>query len=62
MLIQIDVKLQQNQTVQISITEDPMSKQPLNFYDIQNQIVSQLNQHKVSFEESSKKEGSDKKE
>jgi hypothetical protein len=58
-LIVIDVKLQK-ETVQIKITEDPQAAQRLNFYDIQKQIVYQLNKYKSQFDESSRKEGDTK--
>lgn len=58
-LIIIDVKLQK-ETVQIKITEDPQAAQRLNFYDIQKQIVYQLNKYKSQFDESGRKEGDTK--
>lgn len=40
-LIQINIKFA-TKTVTLKITEDPKSKWPLNFYDIQNQIFDQF--------------------
>jgi hypothetical protein len=40
-LIQIDIKFA-SKTVTLKITEDLSSQWPLNFYDIQNQILNQF--------------------
>ena len=55
-LVHIVIKISATTDVTIQITEDPSSIQPLNFYDIQNQIVTQLNEHKDSFNGAIKKD------
>ena len=48
-LIDISIKLKQNQDINIKITEDPECQAALNFYDIQYQIENQLNKYKSFF-------------
>jgi hypothetical protein len=49
-IIQIIVRLNPKEEIQIQITEDTnVGVSPLNFYDIQYQIEHQLNSHKNRF-------------
>lgn len=45
MLLIITIKIQNNQSITIQITEDPSSMQAINFYDINFQIYLALKRH-----------------